>query len=129
VTVSGDIDFRNETLDLSLEPRLKQGINVDLAQIASMVRYRGPFRDAKVSIDSMASVATLARVGAAVETGGLSLLGETLFRSAGSAPSPCAVAMGNASATKAPDSAARSSPNTDNPATAIGKALGRLLSH
>ena len=84
VSASGTVDLRNETLDLSIKPRIKRGIPVDVAQFAELVHFGGPFRDPKLSIDRAGSVATVARIGAAIETGGLSVLGESLLSRAGS---------------------------------------------
>ncbi len=43
VSASGTLDFRNETLDLALKPRLKEGVAIKVLQLASLVRVRGPF--------------------------------------------------------------------------------------
>ena len=86
VTVSGTLDFRNETLDLSIKPRVRQGIPINIPQIAELVRFHGPFAAPTVGVDAMASAATIARIGAAVGTGGLSIIGETLLGGAAAAP-------------------------------------------
>ena len=95
-SMSGTLDFRNETLDLSIRPRVRQGIPIEIPQIAELVRFRGPFAAPTVSVDAMASAAAIARIGAAIGTGGLSVLGETLLAQA--APSAgagaCEVALG-----------------------------------
>ena len=74
--MSGTLDFRNETLDLSIRPRVRQGIPIEIPQIAELVRFRGPFAAPTVSVDAMASATAIARIGAAIGTGGLSVLGE-----------------------------------------------------
>ena len=79
VSVSGTLDFRTETLDLSIRPRIRQGIRIDISQIAELVRFRGPFSAPTVGVDAYASAAAIARIGAAASTGGLSLLGEALL--------------------------------------------------
>jgi AsmA family protein len=60
VSVSGTLDLRNESIDLTFKPQLREGISIDLAQIAELVRLHGPLRHPQVSIDAVASVATAA---------------------------------------------------------------------
>ena len=81
--MSGTLDFRNETLDLSIRPRVRQGIPIEIPQIAELVRFRGPFAAPTVSVDAMASATAIARIGAAIGTGGLSVLGETILAQVG----------------------------------------------
>ena len=95
VAANGTIDFRNETLDLALKPRVKAGVEVKLLQVASLVRVKGSFAAPAVGVDAMASAQTVARVGAAVATAGISVLGETLLgRVARGGESECALARG-----------------------------------
>jgi len=44
-SASGTLDFRHETLDLSFETGVRQGISLDIARVAQLVRLTGPFRD------------------------------------------------------------------------------------
>jgi len=81
-TASGTLDFRDDTLDLTIKPQIREGIRIDLAQIAELVRLKGPFSAPKVAIDAVGTAATVARLGAAISTGGLSVLGETLLSGA-----------------------------------------------
>lgn len=75
VAMTGTIDFRDETLDVALHPSVRQGIPIDIAQVAELVRVRGPWRDPHISVDAVTSAATVARLGAVVASGGLSALG------------------------------------------------------
>lgn len=124
-TASGTIDFRNETIDLSIKPQIRQGIAITVPQVAELVRLHGPFTGPSVGIDATATAATVARLGAAVYTGGLSILGETLIAEARADPgAPCQIALGRGGAATAPVKPASSpAPATED----IGKALGRLL--
>ena len=102
VSASGTVDLRNETLDLSIKPRIKRGIPVDVAQFAELVHFGGPFHDPRLSIDRAGSVATVARIGAAIQTGGLSVLGESLLSRAGAGGDGgvCRVALQGSSGSK-----------------------------
>ena len=122
---SGTVDFRDETIDLSIKPQIRQGIAITVPQVAELVRFHGPFTGPSVGIDATATAATVARLGAAMSTGGLSVLGETLLAQARADPgAPCQIALGRGGA------GASTAKSTSVPAAAtegIGKALGRLF--
>jgi uncharacterized protein involved in outer membrane biogenesis len=127
-TASGTLDFRNETLDLSIKPQLRKGISLNIDQFASLVSFHGPFNAPTVGIDAKASAATVATLGAAVATGGTSLLGQVLYKSVtADSGAPCQIALGRAgqgteSSAAAPP-ADKSAPATND----LGKALNKLL--
>lgn len=127
-TASGTLDFRDEILDLSFQPQIRQGVKVEIPQVAQLVRLRGPFASPSVGIDATATAATVTRLGAAVYTGGLSIIGESLLAQAKADPgAPCQIALGRGGGTT---TATKSSPSANPAATAVGdvgKALGRLL--
>jgi uncharacterized protein involved in outer membrane biogenesis len=124
VSVSGTLDLRNESIDVTFKPQLREGISIDIPQIAELVRLHGPLRHPQVSIDAMASVTTAARIGAAVGTGGLSEVGVLLLGTLGrSGSGPCAVALGAPAAATAGAKSPPAAPGAD----PVGKALGRLL--
>ena len=124
VSVSGTLDLRNESIDVTFKPQLREGISIDIPQIAELVRLHGPLRHPQVSIDAMASVTTAARIGAAVGTGGLSEVGVLLFGAIGrSGSGPCAVALGAPAAAAAGTKAPSATPGAD----PVSKALGRLF--
>jgi AsmA family protein len=125
VSVSGSLDLRQEFVDFSFRPKLREGIPIDIPQIAELVRLRGPMRHPQVTIDAMGSVTTAARIGAAISTGGISELGVALFGAAErGGPGPCAVALG-ASSGKAENKAAETKQGTDPVNKALGKLFGR----
>jgi len=124
--MSGTLDFRNETLDLSIRPRVRQGIPIEIPQIAELVRFRGPFTAPTVAVDAMASAAVIARIGAAIGTGGLSVLGESMFAQGGAGA--CDVALGKA--VPATVKSTTDAPKRGSPATGtddLGKALKGLF--
>ena len=129
-TMSGTLDFRNETLDLSIRPRVRQGIPIEIPQIAELVRFRGPFTAPTVNVDAMASATAIARIGAAISTGGLSVLGESILAQVGASTGTgaCEVALGKAgqaTASAAAEPAKSSAPT--NPIEGIGNALKGLF--
>jgi hypothetical protein len=127
IFVSGTLDLRNESIDVTFKPQLREGIPIDVSQIAELVRLRGPLRDPQVTIDAMASATTIARIGAGFSTGGLSELGVALLGAAGrGGPGPCAVALGApAPKTTADSKTPAAVQGTDPMSKALGKLLGR----
>jgi uncharacterized protein involved in outer membrane biogenesis len=129
-SISGTLDFRNETLDLSIRPRVRQGIPIEIPQFAELVRFRGPFTAPTVSVDAVASATAIARIGAAIGTGGLSVLGESILAQVGvsTGTGACQVALGktgSATTSAAADPAKSAAPA--NPVEGIGNALKGLF--
>ena len=127
VSATGTLDFRNETLDLALHPRIKQGIPIDIPQIAELVRFKGPFEHPGVSIDAAGSAVAAAKIGAAIGTGGLSVLGSSLISKATANEDVCAIAAGRASARASPNTPSQSPSPPNAVQNDIGKALGKLF--
>ena len=127
ISVSGTLDLRNESIDITFKPQLREGIPIDVPQVAELVRLRGPMRNPQVTIDAMASVTTIARIGAGFSTGGLSELGVALFGAVGrGGPGPCAVALGAPAAKAATDTKTPAAvQGTESMSKALGKLLGR----
>ncbi len=124
-TASGTLDFRNETLDLSVKPQIRKGITLNIDSIASLVRFHGPFTAPTVGIDAMASVATVATIGAALSTGGASLLGQSLLAGAtADSGAPCQIALGHGGKAQ-PD--ANASGASRSPAQELTDAIGKLF--
>ena len=80
VSATGTLDLRNETLDFKLRPRVREGIPLDLPSSRSSCISRARSRHPASRLDAVRSAATLAKLGAAISTGGLSALGTFLCR-------------------------------------------------
>lgn len=125
VSASGTLDFRNETLDFTFQPRVRKGINIDFTGLADLVRVTGSFAAPQFAVDVAGSAKVIASVGAAIGTGGLSAVGQALFSwSEGSGPGPCQIALGGAPATSAPSASGKGA----NPAAPIANDVGKALS-
>ena len=127
-SASGTLNFRDETLDLSVQPQLREGARIDISQFASLVRVRGRFDKPSVAVDAAQSAALIAKMGALGATGGgLAMLGGALLGSTAGSSAPCAVAM-SGKAPREPTTASRSG-GDKLPAVPqdVGKALGRLF--
>ena len=122
-TASGTLDFRDEMLDLAFRPQVRQGVKIEIPQVAELVRMHGSFASPSVGIDATATAATVARLGAAVYTGGLSIIGESLLAQAKGDPgAPCQIALG-AGTGAAPAATKPAATATQD----VGKALGKLF--
>ena len=95
-SMSGTVDFRSETIDLSIRPRVRQGIPIEIPADRGARPIRGPFTAPTVSVDAMASAAAIARIGAAIGTSGLSVLAESIFAQSSAGAGACDVALGKA---------------------------------
>jgi len=77
VIASGELDFDSERLALSLRARSREGLGVSLGGVAnSFLKLGRTLKDPALQLDAAGSVAT---TGAAVATGGLSLLAKGLW--------------------------------------------------
>lgn len=129
-SASGTLDFRGETLDLSVQPQIREGVKIDVSQFANLVRIRGRFDNPTVGIDAAQSAKELAVLGVLGATGGgIAVLGRALIAPAMQAAAPCTVAMGNRLSREAAPSSQKSPRQTLDAGlpSDVGKALGKLF--
>jgi hypothetical protein len=128
-SASGTLDFRTETIDLSIKPQIRQGVSIDLTQVAQLVRFQGPFIAPTVGVDAAATAVTVAKIGAAVSTGGIGLaaLGGSFLAHPGEPGARCRVALGEGTPGAAATASATTAKQTSSPADDLGKAIGKLL--
>ncbi|MBC7952021.1 MAG: AsmA family protein [Rhodospirillaceae bacterium] len=109
VVGAGTVNLRNEALDLGVTPRARDGIGLSLSSpLAGMTRIRGTLAEPSLGVDELGTLRTAASAGAAVATGGLSLLGELLVDKFTADSTPCRTALGQ----PAPRSPAKKSKKT-----------------
>lgn len=124
LTVVGGVNLKTEALDLGINPEPK-GPSLGVTQAtAGLVRVRGTMASPAVGLDAMGAGRTALKFGAAVATGGLSLLGDSLLNEATRDPNPCATARGEKPAAQ-PQQQQQQKPS--NPADAIGGAVKGLF--
>lgn len=125
LTVVGGVNLKTEALDLGINPEPK-GPSIGVTQAtAGLVRVRGTMGAPSVGLDAMGAGKTALKIGAAVATGGLSLLGDSLLNEATRDATPCATARGEKPAAQ-PQSQQQQQPS-GNPAGAIGGAVKGLF--
>ncbi|MCG8507735.1 MAG: AsmA family protein [Rhodospirillales bacterium] len=145
VVGEGVIDLKTEKVDFAMKPEARQGAGINLAGgVAGLVRVGGTLAEPGVGVDKVGAAKKAASVGAALATGGLSLLGEALLSRSSRDPSPCLTALGKAPEAKPaakPAATPKSQPETDKPASAgdklgedakglfegVGNALGNIF--
>jgi AsmA family protein len=95
VVGAGIVDLRSEALDIGISPRAREGIGLSVGNtVGGITRVRGTLADPSVGLDPVGVARTAASVGAAVATGGLSLLGELALEKLTADASPCQTALG-----------------------------------
>lgn len=81
----GEINLRQETLQIDFVPRSREGLGISLSGLAGMVRLGGTLAQPRPVVDPAGILSAGASIGAAISTGGLSLLAEGLFDRASTA--------------------------------------------
>jgi len=128
ISSSGKIDLAKETLDVGVKPE-PRGDSVDLGVnaggLASMVRVTGPLSDPGIGIDALETAKAAMGVGAAIATGGISILVSGLTDKAMADGDPCATALGQKSSQKKPASSGTSTQQKkqEAPANPVGGLL------
>jgi uncharacterized protein involved in outer membrane biogenesis len=94
LVVSGDVDLKEESVDLRgrLKPKPSQGIG--LSTIADDLEIFGKIRKMRVKLDPESKPKVIAKAAGAVVTAGLSLLASAASNDAGRDPDPCEAVFG-----------------------------------
>jgi len=92
---SGAVDLKTEELDFAFKPEAREGLGINLGgALAGLVRVRGTLAKPSVGLDDAGAAKTAVSIGAALATGGLSVLGEALVKKSSQDPHPCRTALG-----------------------------------
>lgn len=79
VVAAGTVNLANETLDVAVRPKAKEGLGIGAGDLASVVRVTGTLAEPALGIDAAGAATQMAKIGAAMATGGMSLLGGALL--------------------------------------------------
>jgi len=115
---SGEINFKTEQLSLGIKPYAREGVGLNLGSVAGMAKIGGTLANQKMEVDAQGVLKAGATAGAALATGGLSLLAQGLFSRTTDDPAPCKTALGQADANQA-----QTGSTTEAPAEAEKKGL------
>ncbi len=89
----GTINLRNEKISLSIGTQPREGLGVNLSDMLNIVRIDGTLAEPSLTVDVVKSGMLAVRVAGAVVTGGLSLLGESLYNRLAADRTPCKTAL------------------------------------
>ncbi len=89
----GTINLRNEKISLSIGTQPREGLGVSLSSMLNVVRIDGTLTKPSLTVDVVKSGMLAARLAGAVITGGLSLLGESLYDRLAADQTPCKTAL------------------------------------
>jgi len=106
---SGEINLKTEMLDLGIKPYAREGLGLNLGSITGIARIGGTLANPSPEIDPKGTITAGVTAGAALATGGLSLLAQGLFNRSQNDPVPCDTAMGITTAVSTPESSTPSS--------------------
>lgn len=85
----GNVDLRDQTLDLHGRVRARSGVNLGVSTFASEVKLTGQIVKPEMNLDESGAVGIIARVGAAIFTSGLSVVATSLWDGANPDSDPC----------------------------------------
>lgn len=131
---SGAINLKTEELDIGIDPEAREGMGLSMGQLAELVRIRGTLAEPKAGPSTKEALKSAATIGAAVATGGISILAQGLFNRATADANPCATALGMKPATTTqnktesePTKTAPAEETKKDPASALGDKLKGLF--
>lgn len=86
---SGVVDLKRQSTELHGRVRARSGVSLGIAALSGDISVAGPLRKPKMSLDPVGTPSALARLGAAVVTGGLSLVATAAWDAANPGADPC----------------------------------------
>jgi hypothetical protein len=86
---TGNIDLADESLSFGVSPIARKGVGINIGAAAGLVRLAGSLQNPRIVADASGMVSSGLSTGAAIYTGGLSLLAQGLYKRAMYAGSSC----------------------------------------
>ena len=90
----GTINLKSEKIDIGITPEARTGIGVSMTDLVGLVRVGGTLAEPSALVDKAAVLGAGLSTGAAVATGGLSVVAEGLVDRATADADPCQTALG-----------------------------------
>jgi AsmA family protein len=91
---SGTVDMHQQVMDLRGPVRVRSGVSIGISTFARKVKIAGKIAKPHSGLDASGAPGTVARIAAAVVTGGASIVATTLWDSVNPGPNPCRIALG-----------------------------------
>lgn len=98
IVASGIVDLSNESMEMYVYTRATEGLGLEAGKLTNMFKIQGVITAPTVSVNPKGVVTSGLSIGAAVATGGASLLFEGFARKAAGDRDPCGTALKSASA-------------------------------
>ncbi len=86
---NGQIDLGKETLSLNFTPIARKGLGVNLSYLVKLVKVYGDLQSPGIGVDAGGLVSSALSTGAAMATGGVSIVAQNLLERAMNAGSAC----------------------------------------
>jgi hypothetical protein len=96
----GEISFPEESMKIVIAPKARKGLGISPSSIAKMVRFGGTLSKPKVEADAKGILKSGAAIGAAIFSGGLSLIAQGLLDRLQAGAEVCAIARGEQESVK-----------------------------
>jgi hypothetical protein len=100
IVTSGVVNLRDETLNLYMQSRAREGLNLGLGKVTNMVKVTGTLAKPSYGVSAEGVIEAGLSTAAAVTTAGLSILVESLATKTLSDRTPCRTALGEGKAAK-----------------------------
>ena len=78
VVADGNIDLKTEKINLGINPKARSGVGVDIASLAKFVAMKGHLSQPSMGVSASGTLKSALNIGAAISTGGLSLIASGL---------------------------------------------------
>lgn len=98
---TGQVDLADESLTFGVSPIARTGVGINIGAAAGLVRLAGPLQQPRIVADPSGMFTSGLSTGAAIYTGGLSLLAQGLYKRAMYAGSSCDGALDEVPETEA----------------------------
>ena len=90
----GTINLKNEKIDIGITPEARTGLGMNMTDLVGLVRVGGTLAEPSALVDKTAVLGAGLSTGAAVATGGLSIVAKGVLDRATTDVNPCQTALG-----------------------------------
>lgn len=115
ILTSGYIDLRQQTLELHGRIRARSGVSLGISNLAGEVKIAGKLIQPQAGLDPAGTPGLMARLGAAIATGGASLLVTSIWDAANPASDPCQIVLASSPRKRAAAESANAQPALSGP--------------
>jgi len=85
----GEINLGKERLSMNFTPIARKGLGVNFSQVVKLVKLYGPIQSPRIGVDAGGLLTSALSTGAAMATGGASLIAQNLLERAANSGSAC----------------------------------------